>query len=88
MALSKREWGAHPLWKQPQRALVFFFGKKEKQRPPWGTLLPLRDGTINQAFLAISVSWVKAAASLTAISASIFRLISMPATFRPCMKVE
>ena len=42
----------------------------------------------NQAFLAISVSWVKAAASLTASSASILRLISMPATFRPCMKVE
>ncbi len=42
----------------------------------------------DQAFLAISVSWVKAAASLTAISASIFRLISMPATFRPCMKLE
>ena len=25
---------------------------------------------------------------ITRISASIFRLISMPATFRPCMKVE
>ena len=40
------------------------------------------------AFLAISVSWVKAAASLTASSASIFRLISTPAVFRPCIKVE
>ena len=29
----------------------------------------------------------KAAASLTAISASILRLMAMPATFRPCMKV-
>ena len=38
--------------------------------------------------LAISVSWVKAALSLTAISASIFRLISTPAFFRPFMKVE
>ena len=40
------------------------------------------------AFLAISVSWVKAAASLTANSASILRLISTPAVFRPCIKVE
>ena len=44
--------------------------------------------TADQAFLAISISWVKAAASLTASSASILRLISMPATFRPCMKEE
>ena len=35
-----------------------------------------------------SVSAVKAALSLTAISASIFRLISTPASFRPCMKLE
>lgn len=40
------------------------------------------------AFLAISVSCVKAAASLTASSASILRLISTPAVFRPCIKVE
>ena len=38
--------------------------------------------------LASSVSWVKAALSLTAISASILRLISTPAVFRPCIKVE
>ena len=35
-----------------------------------------------------STSWVKAALSLTAISASILRLISTPALFRPFMKVE
>ena len=40
------------------------------------------------AFLAISMSWVNAAGSLIAISESILRLISMPAVFRPCMKVE
>lgn len=40
------------------------------------------------AFLAISVSWVKAAASLMASSASILRLISIPAAFRPCIKLE
>ena len=38
--------------------------------------------------LAISVREVKAALSLTAISASILRLISTPAFFRPFMKVE
>ena len=42
----------------------------------------------DQAFLAISVSWVKAAGSLMASSESILRLISMPAVFRPCMKLE
>ena len=38
--------------------------------------------------LASSVSWVKAALSLTASSASILRLISTLASFSPCMKVE
>ena len=38
--------------------------------------------------LAISVSWVKAALSLTASSASILRLMVTPAFFRPFMKVE
>ena len=56
-----------------------------KKEPPCGGSFQTCE---NQAFLAISVSWVKAAASLTASSASILRLISMPATFRPCMKVE
>ena len=44
----------------------------------------------DQASLAFasSVRAVKAALSLTAISASILRLISMPASFRPCMKLE
>ena len=55
---------------------------------PYGRALFNASIRLPYAFLAISVSWVKAAASLTAISASIFRLISMPATFRPCMKVE
>ncbi len=41
-----------------------------------------------RAFLAVSVSWVKAALSLTAISASILRLMMMPAFFRPFIKVE
>ena len=40
------------------------------------------------AFLAMSHRAVKATASLMAISESILRLIWMPATFRPCMKVE
>ena len=86
-AVKKRMGGASPVETAPAGAGLLFW-QKRKAAPPWGTLLPLRDGTINQALLAISVSWVKAAASLTAISASIFRLISMPATFRPCMKVE
>ena len=38
--------------------------------------------------LAISVRAVKAALSLTAISASILRLISTPAFFMPFIKVE
>ena len=42
----------------------------------------------NYAFLAISMSWVKAAGSEIASSESILRLISIPATFRPCMKLE
>ena len=41
-----------------------------------------------RAFLAVSVSWVNAALSLTASSASILRLITMPAFFRPFIKVE
>ena len=40
------------------------------------------------AFLAMSHRAVNATASLIAISESILRLISMPATFRPCMKLE
>ena len=40
------------------------------------------------AFLAMSHRAVKATASLMAISESILRLIWMPATFRPCIKVE
>ena len=44
----------------------------------------------NQASLlfASSTNWVKAALSLTAISASILRLITTPAFFSPLMKVE
>ena len=41
-----------------------------------------------RAFLAVSVSWVNAALSLTAISASILRLMAIPAFFGPFMKVE
>ena len=41
-----------------------------------------------RAFLAVSVSWVKAALSLTASSASIFRLMTTPAFFSPFMKLE
>ena len=40
------------------------------------------------AFLAISMSWVKAAGSLIAISESILRFRVMPAFFRPFIKVE
>ena len=40
------------------------------------------------AFLAMSHRAVNATASLIAISESILRLISMPATFKPCMKLE
>ena len=40
------------------------------------------------AFFARSQRAVNATASLIAISLSILRLISMPLTFRPCMKVE
>ena len=40
------------------------------------------------AFLAISHRAANATGSLMAISDSILRLIWMPATFRPCMKVE
>ena len=40
------------------------------------------------AFLAMSHRAVKATASLMAISESILRLIWIPATFRPCIKVE
>ena len=37
------------------------------------------------AFLANSAKAAKPAASLTAISANILRLISTPATFKPCI---
>ena len=86
-AVKKRMGGASPVETTPAGAGLLFW-QKRKAASPGGTLLPLRDGTINQAFLAISVSWVKAAGSLMASSESILRLISMPATFRPCMKVE
>ncbi len=60
--------------------------KKGPQNLFWSPLLWFSKNC--HAFLAISVSWVNAAASLTASSASILRLISTPATFRPCIKVE
>ncbi len=43
---------------------------------------------LGYAFLAMSHRAAKATESQIAISESILRLISMPATFRPCMKVE
>lgn len=38
------------------------------------------------AFLAASANCVNAAASVTAKSANILRLTSIPATFKPCIK--
>ena len=41
-----------------------------------------------KAFFASSASAVNAAASVTARSANILRLISIPATFKPCINLE
>ena len=72
-----------------QKMLEGSRGEKQKARrgrnPPAADRF---DGIQALAFLAISTSWAKAASLFTASSASIFRLISTPAAFRPCMKVE
>lgn len=54
------------------------------------TSLPDRgwyDKTDYSAALAVSQSFAKAASSWMAISESILRLMSMPATFSPCMSL-
>ena len=61
-------------------------GKKIPQPDGLGNFMPRR--TQASLALASSVSWVKAALSLTAISASILRLMATPAFYRPFMKVE
>ena len=73
-----------------KRRSPFFDSTKSPRRDCGGDFLWKLDGPPAQAlaFLAISHSWVKAAALFTANSASILRLISTPAAFRPCIKVE
>ena len=67
---------------------------KAKKNPPSRYLQYLKGGALfcfgrdYFAALAISHRAVKAAASWIAISESILRFISTPASFRPCMKVE
>ena len=53
-----------------------------------GVSLVILFDSVYRATLAFSVRAVKAAGSWMAISESIFRFISMPASFSPCMKVE
>ena len=48
---------------------------------------PVRDQALT-AFFAVSHRAVKAAGSWIAVSESILRFMSMPAIFRPCMKLE
>ena len=73
------------------RRLALFEGVFGVPRAPQKTQRPAgteRCAYVQLAFLAMSHRAVNATASLMAISDSILRLISTPASFRPCMKVE
>ena len=59
--------------------------KRKSSALPWAGRCMYTKG---YAFLAISHRAANATGSLMAISDSILRLISTPASFRPCMKVE
>ena len=79
-----------PLIASPQNAELPVPVRQSKRRNPDGSRrskarYPL---TAQSAALAFSARAVKAAGSWMASSESIFRFISTPLSFRPCMKVE
>ncbi len=68
-----------------------FFGHREKTKKPRSraglTLLPTIDYLFKASF-AWSANAVNAAASFTAKSANILRLMSISANFKPCINFE
>ncbi len=66
--------------------LLFFSRKRENSRPSEGTKRGFYQG--QRAAFAFSQTVANASLSETASSASILRLRSMPATLRPCIRVE